>query len=116
VVGGAVRDALLGASSSDIDLATRFLPQETQARLERAGLKAVPTGIAHGTITAVAHGEVFEVTTLRRDVSTNGRHAVVAFDRRLRAGLTASELATLSGLLERLQHNVESAATIKPTV
>ncbi len=79
LVGGAVRDGLLGRVVSDIDLATRFPPAETVARLTAAGIKAVPTGIAHGTVTAVADGIVAEVTTLRRDVATDGRHATVAF-------------------------------------
>lgn len=79
LVGGAVRDALLGLPVSDIDLATRLQPDEVMRRLDAAGVKAVPTGIDHGTITAVAGGLVAEVTTLRRDVSTDGRRATVAF-------------------------------------
>ncbi len=79
LVGGAVRDALLGRTAADIDLATRFRPDEVVARLATAGVKAVPTGIAHGTVTAVADGVVAEVTTLRHDVATDGRHATVAF-------------------------------------
>jgi poly(A) polymerase len=79
LVGGAVRDGLLGLPVSDIDFATVFPPAEVVARLEGAGLKAVPTGIAHGTVTAVAKGFHAEVTTLRRDVATDGRHATVAF-------------------------------------
>lgn len=79
LVGGAVRDGLLGLKSQDIDLATRLPPDEVIRRLEAAGLKAVPTGLAHGTVTAVAHGLTAEVTTLRRDVATFGRHAEVAF-------------------------------------
>jgi len=79
VVGGAVRDGLLGLAVSDVDLATRLRPEEVVRRLEGAGIKAVPTGIAHGTVTAVAGDSVIEVTTLRRDVSTDGRHATVAF-------------------------------------
>lgn len=78
-VGGAVRDTLLGLAVADIDVATIHPPQEVVRRLEAAGIKAVPTGIAHGTITAVADGTVVEVTTLRRDVATDGRHADVAF-------------------------------------
>ncbi len=78
-VGGAVRDSLLGLPVADLDLATRFAPDEVVRRLEAAGIKAVPTGIAHGTVTAVSAGTVVEVTTLRRDVATDGRHAVVAF-------------------------------------
>ena len=79
LVGGAVRDALLGVQSSDIDLATRLAPTEVMQRLQAAGLKAVPTGLAHGTVTAVCAGLTAEVTTLRRDVATDGRHAEVAF-------------------------------------
>jgi len=78
-VGGAVRDSLLGRPVTDIDLATPLLPEEVSRRLEAAGLKAVPVGIAHGTVTAVAHGEPFQITTLRKDVETYGRHARVAF-------------------------------------
>ena len=78
-VGGIVRDTLLALDGADIDLATRLLPDEVMTRLAAAGIKAVPTGIAHGTITAISQGTVVEVTTLRRDVSTDGRHAVVAF-------------------------------------
>lgn len=79
LVGGAVRDALLGLPVSDFDLATRLTPAAVVARLEAAGVKAVPTGIAHGTVTAISHGQSFEITTLRRDVATDGRHAVVEF-------------------------------------
>ncbi len=79
LVGGAVRDGLLGLPVSDIDMATRLAPEQVVARLEEAGIKAVPTGIAHGTVTAVTAGTPVEVTTLRRDVATDGRHATVAF-------------------------------------
>ncbi|MBL8808420.1 MAG: CCA tRNA nucleotidyltransferase, partial [Rhodospirillales bacterium] len=78
-VGGCVRDALAGQLPADLDLATKLLPDAVVAKLEAAGLKAVPTGIAHGTVTAVARGRKFEITTLRRDVATDGRHATVAF-------------------------------------
>ena len=78
-VGGAVRDELLGLPVSDVDLATKLQPEEVVERLEAARIKAVPTGIDHGTITAVSDGHAFEVTTLRRDVSTDGRRATVAF-------------------------------------
>lgn len=78
-VGGAVRDTLLGLPVSDIDLATKLRPDDVIARLEAAGVKTVPTGIAHGTITAVADGHPYEVTTLRRDVATDGRRATIAF-------------------------------------
>lgn len=78
-VGGAVRNALLGLQVGDIDIATPLTPGEVTARLEAAGLKAVPTGFDHGTVTAVAGGKPFEITTLRRDVETDGRRAVVMF-------------------------------------
>ena len=78
-VGGAVRDDLLGLPVSDVDLATRISPEQVIDRLQRARIKAVPTGIDHGTITAVSDGHPFEITTLRRDVSTDGRRATVAF-------------------------------------
>lgn len=78
-VGGAVRDDLLGLPVNDIDLATRIPPEEVIERLERARIKPVPTGIDHGTITAVSDGHPFEITTLRRDVTTDGRRATVAF-------------------------------------
>ncbi len=78
-VGGAVRDALLGHSVTDIDFATTAVPEDVMARARKAGLKAIPTGIAHGTVTVVAGGVSCEVTTLRRDIETFGRHAKVAF-------------------------------------
>jgi poly(A) polymerase len=79
LVGGAVRDALAGRPVADIDFATPRPPEHVAAALRAAGLKAVPTGIAHGTITAVSGHRGFEVTTLRHDVETDGRHATVAF-------------------------------------
>lgn len=79
LVGGAVRDSLLGMPVSDVDLATRFLPDEVIKRLEGASIKAIPTGIAHGTITAVLKSQNIEITTLRHDVQTDGRRATVAF-------------------------------------
>jgi len=78
-VGGAVRDQLLNIAVSDFDLATRLKPEEVVERLEAAKIRAVPTGIDHGTVTAVSSGHPFEVTSLRRDVSTDGRRATVAF-------------------------------------
>ena len=79
LVGGAVRDHLLGQPLADVDLATRFSPQEVMARLQQAGIRSIPTGIAHGTITAIAQGAPYEVTTLRCDVKSFGRHAEIAF-------------------------------------
>ena len=78
-VGGCVRNALLGRPVADIDLATDARPEAVIALAKGAGLNPVPTGIAHGTITVVAAGQPFQVTTFRRDVETFGRHAVVAF-------------------------------------
>jgi len=78
-VGGAVRNALLGEAVSEIDLATTALPDRVMSLARKAGLKAVPTGIEHGTVTVIVDGMPFEVTTLRRDVETFGRHATVAF-------------------------------------
>ncbi|WP_299323518.1 CCA tRNA nucleotidyltransferase [Parasphingopyxis sp.] len=79
-VGGAVRDTLLKIDVQDVDCATVFPPEETARRIEQAGLKAVPTGIKHGTITAILpEKRTIEVTTLRRDVATDGRHAEVEY-------------------------------------
>ena len=78
-VGGCVRNALLGLSASDVDMSTDATPQQVIALAEAAGLKPVPTGIDHGTITVVSGGVPYEVTTFRRDVETDGRRAVVAF-------------------------------------
>lgn len=78
-VGGAVRDTLLGLPVNDVDIATRLAPDIVLDRLTRAGIKAIPTGIAHGTITAILPDGPVEVTTLRRDVATDGRHATIAY-------------------------------------
>ena len=80
-VGGCVRNALMGKPVDDIDIATRLEPEAVVAALEAAGIRAIPTGIEHGTITAVENSKPFEITTLRRDVETDGRRAVVAFTR-----------------------------------
>jgi poly(A) polymerase len=81
VVGGAVRNELLGVPVGEIDIATTALPQEVSRRVQAAGFKPVPTGIEHGTITVVADGRPFEVTTLREDIETDGRRAKVVFGR-----------------------------------
>lgn len=81
IVGGAIRNALLGQKVSDIDIATTTLPEETMRRAAGRGFKVVPTGIEHGTVTVVAGGRPYEVTTLRADVETDGRRAKVAFGR-----------------------------------
>ncbi|GHC65545.1 CCA tRNA nucleotidyltransferase [Limoniibacter endophyticus] len=81
VVGGAVRNALMGEPVHEVDIASTTLPEETVARAGKAGFKAVPTGIEHGTVTVVIDGTPYEVTTLRSDVETDGRHAKVKFSR-----------------------------------
>lgn len=78
-VGGAVRDSLLGLPVQDIDLATILKPDDVMARLTKAGVKVIPTGIDHGTVTAITDDGPVEITTLRRDVSTDGRRATVAY-------------------------------------
>lgn len=79
VAGGAVRNALMGHAINDADIATTLTPQDVMARAVANGIKAVPTGIDHGTVTLVIDGKPFEVTTLRRDAETDGRRAVVVF-------------------------------------
>jgi len=81
VVGGAVRNALLGLDVKEVDLATTAVPDIVVKRVTAAGMHAVPTGIEHGTVTVVINEKPFEVTTLRQDVETDGRHAVVKFGR-----------------------------------
>jgi poly(A) polymerase len=81
VIGGAVRNALLGVPINDIDIATTALPDEVVRRAKAAGIKSVPTGIEHGTVTLVVDGQPFEVTTLREDTETFGRKAKVSFGR-----------------------------------
>lgn len=81
VIGGAVRNALIGEPVADLDVATTAQPDEVVRRVTSAGFKAIPTGIEHGTVTVVVDGRAFEVTTLREDVATDGRRARVAFGR-----------------------------------
>lgn len=78
-VGGAIRDYLLETSAQDVDVATTLLPQDSLELLQKSGIRAIPTGIKHGTITAVIDSKNFEITTLRRDVACDGRHADVEF-------------------------------------
>jgi len=80
IVGGAVRDLIADRPLTDVDFASPLPVGTVQERLRRAGIKVVPTGLSHGTVTAVLDGRGFELTTLRRDVETDGRHAIVAFD------------------------------------
>lgn len=115
VVGGAVRDALLGRPVADIDLATPDDPEAVMQALRQAGLKAVPTGLAHGTVTAVAGHRGFEITTLRRDVTTDGRHAVVAFGADWRADAARRDFTinamsmTADGAVEDFFGGIEDA-------
>lgn len=81
IAGGAVRNTLLGQKVADIDIATTVLPEETMRRADAAGFRTIPTGIEHGTITVIAAGRPFEVTTLRADIETDGRRAKVRFGR-----------------------------------
>ncbi len=97
VAGGAVRNSLMGTGASDVDLCTTLLPREVIKRLESVGEKAVPTGIEHGTVTAVINGKAFEITTLRKDIETDGRHAVVEFGTDWEADACRRDL-TINGL------------------
>jgi poly(A) polymerase len=99
IVGGALRNALLGRPVHEIDLATTLLPEVVMARANAAGLRVVPTGVAHGTVTVLAGERTFEVTTLREDIATDGRHAKVRFGRdfetdALRRDFTMNALST----------------------
>lgn len=105
VAGGAVRNALLGQEVADIDIATTTLPPETISRAEAAGFRAIPTGIEHGTITVVADGRPFEVTTLRADVATDGRRAKVRFGRDWKADAERRDF-TINGLYARADGTV----------
>lgn len=78
-VGGCVRNAVLNGAETDIDIATKYKPEEIIKILNAADIKTIPTGIDHGTVTAVINGKPFEITTLRKDVATDGRRATVAF-------------------------------------
>jgi poly(A) polymerase len=79
LIGGCVRDAILGIQPGDIDIATPLLPEEVMRRLKQEGIRIIPTGIDHGTVTAMVGAASYEITTLRRDVETDGRHAKVMF-------------------------------------
>ena len=92
VAGGAVRNALLGEPIGDVDVATTLVPGVVTERLLADGFKVVPTGIDHGTVTAVRDGHPYEVTTLREDVETDGRHATVVFGTDWRADAERRDL------------------------
>ncbi len=85
IVGGALRNLLLGRPAREIDLVTTHLAKAVMARATAAGLRAIPTGVAHGTVTVLAGDRIFEVTTLREDIATDGRHAKVRFGRDFKA-------------------------------
>jgi poly(A) polymerase len=85
IVGGALRNPLLGRPVREIDLATTLLPEAVMARATAAGLRVIPTGVAHGTVTVLAGERTFELTTLREDIATDGRHAKVLFGRDFKA-------------------------------
>ncbi len=106
-VGGCVRDGLLGRPVSDVDVATTAPPQVVMDLAKADGLKAIPTGIDHGTITIVVDGRGFEVTTLREDISTDGRHAVVAFteDWQLDAARRDFTINAMSATLDGALHD-----------
>jgi poly(A) polymerase len=104
-VGGCVRNALLGEAVGDIDIATGSTPDETIKKLEAAGIRAIPTGIEYGTVTAVVDGKPFEITTLRKDVETDGRRAVVAYTKDWREDAERRDF-TMNTLLADQQGNV----------
>ena len=105
VVGGCVRNSLMDVPVTDIDIATDARPETVMALAENAGLRAVPTGIEHGTVTLVADGQGFEVTTFRCDVETHGRHATVAFSSDLREDATRRDF-TMNALYARADGTV----------
>ncbi|MFC5386097.1 CCA tRNA nucleotidyltransferase [Aquamicrobium segne] len=105
IAGGAVRNALLGQMVADIDIATTTVPQETMKRAIAAGFKVAPTGIDHGTVTVIAGGTPFEVTTLRADIETDGRHASVVFGRDWKADAERRDF-TINGLYAKADGTV----------
>lgn len=105
VAGGAVRNSLMGHDVADIDIATTLLPSDVIERAEAEGMKAIPTGIDHGTVTLVNKGATFEVTTLREDIETNGRHADVRFGTDWQKDADRRDL-TINGLYADFDGNV----------
>jgi poly(A) polymerase len=105
IVGGAIRNALMDMPVGDIDIATTLLPQDVVERAKDAGIKSVPTGIEHGTVTLVLEGEGYEVTTLRRDVATDGRRADVAFGTDWQVDAERRDL-TINGLYADVEGNI----------
>ncbi len=105
LVGGCVRNAIMRLPVTDIDLATTLLPAQVMTALHTAGIKVIPTGIAHGTVTAVLDGQPFEITTLRRDIVTDGRHAQVGFTTEWRQDAQRRDF-TMNALYADLQGQV----------
>lgn len=105
LVGGCVRDWLLGIPPADIDAATDATPEEQMAIYEANGVRYVPTGLGHGTITVIRNDEIYEITTLRTDAETDGRHAVVTYTRDLTVDLERRDL-TINAIAMDLAGNV----------
>ncbi len=105
VAGGAVRNSLMGRDVADVDIATTLLPIDVVERAKTAGMKPVPTGIEHGTVTVVNKGATFEVTTLREDIDTDGRHAEVRFGKDWQKDANRRDL-TINGLYADVDGNV----------
>ena len=105
VSGGAVRNALMNLAATDIDFATTLLPKEVLQLTEAAGFKAVPTGIEHGTVTVLIDGDHYEITTLREDIETDGRHALVKFGKSWEADANRRDL-TINALFCDREGNV----------
>ena len=105
VAGGAVRNSLMGRDVADVDIATTLLPIDVVERAKTAGMKPVPTGIEHGTVTIVNKGATFEVTTLREDIDTDGRHAEVRFGKDWQKDADRRDL-TINGLYADVDGNV----------
>ena len=116
LVGGVVRNALMGRPVTDIDMATTHLPETVMEKARQAGIKAVPTGLAHGTVTLVIDGRSFEITSLREDIETHGRHATVRFGRdfshdALRRDFTINALyADANGRIYDYAHGLDDIA------
>jgi poly(A) polymerase len=105
VAGGAVRNSLMGHAVADVDIATTLLPADVVERTANVGMKPVPTGIDHGTVTIVNKGATFEVTTLREDIDTDGRHAEVRFGKDWQKDADRRDL-TINGLYADIDGNV----------
>ena len=101
IVGGAVRDLVLGLPVREVDLATTALPEDVRRRAKACGFRTIPTGLSHGTVTVIAEGAAFETTTLREDIETDGRHAKVVFGRDFGADARRRDLTINALSLDR---------------